>query len=793
MPLSRRVTFRMGLLWAMGLVLAAYLGALALHAFGWGPEWEGWFSAVTNDWLGLATTWLPATVCWVASYRVRLRRPEVLLAAAAVTCYALGDTYYMAVQTIAGSVPYPSPGDVVYLMFPVLMMAGLGAAVRRKVRGLAGPVWLDSAVGMLGAATVLAVVLRPVLDAALTGPFSIATVVSVAYPMLDLMLVATIIGITALSGARVGRRWALLIVGLLAYAVADVVYALQVTAETYVMGSPLDASWAIGLALVALWVDSTARRDKSKTAQRRSQATGATALVVASIATVLALVVLVMKSWTTLSDLAVPLAAAALFAAAARTQVAFRQLRRMAELKVQATTDELTGLSNRRVLYTDGQALLVKRPGQRRALLLLDLDKFKEVNDSLGHQAGDRLLVEVGARLREQVRDGDLLARLGGDEFAVLLKDAGRNEAAGVAVKLRAALAEPFTTPGPLAQGTLTLHSTVSIGIALFPDDGADLSALMRKADIAMYKAKTFGDGHHLYNDTDETDGAGRLQTVDELRTAMTSDQLVVYYQPKVDLATGEVHNVEALVRWDHPTRGLLYPDAFIDLVESSGLMRTMTRLVLTMALDQAAAWQSQGQHLTIAVNLSASSLVDSGLPDEVAAMLAARDLAPHVLQLEVTEEFLMADRDAARKILTQLRDSGVQISVDDYGTGYSSLSYLRDLPIDELKLDKSFVFPMADDARAAALVASTIDMAHSLGLRMVAEGVETEVVYTELSRLGCDQAQGFFMSRPVPAAELEYWLSTRRGEVQTTDIPMPRPFAGPGERITDVIERATT
>ena len=780
-PVSTRATLRMGLMWAMGLVLAAYVGALALHGLGWGPAWKGWFSTLVNSWLGLATDWLPAGVCAVAAYRVRLRRPEVLLAAAGVTSYAVGDTYYMVVQAMTGSVPYPSLGDLAYLGFPVLMLVALAAAVRRHVRGLAGSVWLDAAVGMLGAATVLAVVLRPVLDTALTGPSSLATVVSVAYPMLDLTLLSTIAGITALRGVRAGGRWALLIVGLLAYAVADVIYALQVTAGTYVLGTPLDASWAIGLALVALWVDSTAQRDESKTAPRASQASGATALVVASIATTVALVVLVMNSWTTVPVLAVALATATLLAAAVRTQVTFRQLRRMAELRVQASTDELTGLPNRRVLYADGQALLVKRPGQRRALLLLDLDKFKEVNDSLGHHAGDQLLVEVGTRLREQVRDVDLLARLGGDEFAVLLDDAGPNEAAAVADKLRAALAPPFTTLAePFALETLTLHSTVSIGIALFPDDGPDLSTLLRKADIAMYKAKTFGDGHHVYSGTDDSDGAGRLQTTAELRTAMTSGQLVVYYQPKIDLSTGEVRNVEALVRWDHPTRGLLYPDAFIDLVESSGLMRTMTRLVLAKALDQAAVWQCQGQHLTIAVNLSASSLVDSDLPDEVAAMLAARDLRPRALQLEITEEFLMADRDRARKILTQLRDSGVQISVDDYGTGYSSLSYLRDLPIDELKLDKSFVFPMADDARAAALVASTIDLAHSLGLRMVAEGVETEVAYTELTRLGCDQAQGFFMSRPVPAAELEYWLRNRRVAAQATDTPMQRPFAVP-------------
>ena len=443
--------------------------------------------------------------------------------------------------------------------------------------------------------------------------------------------------------------------------------------------------------------------------------------------------------------------------------VALRSARLVQKLGYDATHDALTGLTNRRGLYTHGQARLVKAPDQRRALLLLDLDKFKEVNDSLGHHAGDQLLVEVAARLREKLRGGDLLARLGGDEFALLLEDAGLDEAASVAEDLRASLAEPYAPlAGPAALGSLTLHSTVSIGIARFPDDGPDLSTLLRKADIAMYKAKISATGHHVYNDIDNADGASRLRTVDELRTAIADGQFVLHYQPKVDLATGEVHAVEALIRWEHPTRGLLHPDAFIDLVEVSGLMTAMTRLVLGIALDQAAAWQRQGQRLTVAVNLSASSLVDADLPEEVFAMLAAHRVVPAALQLEITEDFLMADRQRARKILTRLRRGGVQISIDDYGTGYSSLSYLRDLPVDELKLDQSFVLPMTDDSRAAALVASSIALAHSLGLRMVAEGVETHSVYTALARLGCDQAQGYFISKPVAAAQLEHWLYHR-------------------------------
>jgi EAL domain-containing protein (putative c-di-GMP-specific phosphodiesterase class I) len=239
-----------------------------------------------------------------------------------------------------------------------------------------------------------------------------------------------------------------------------------------------------------------------------------------------------------------------------------------------------------------------------------------------------------------------------------------------------------------------------------------------------------------------------------------------------VDLADGDVNSVEALVRWNHPTRGLLYPDAFLSLVEDSGLMPSMTRVVLAQALDQIADWQEHGRELTVAVNLSASSLADSDLPAQVASMLVARGVSPGALQLEITEEFLMVDRDVSRNILVRLRDCGIQISVDDFGNGYSSLSYLRDLPIDELKLDRSFIYPMARDARAGKLVASTIDLARNLGLRIVAEGVETDVAFTELTRLGCDQAQGYFISKPLPAAELDHWLSNRKSADQSADAP---------------------
>ena len=763
MQSKKRAPLAAGLVWAMGLLAAVYVAALILREHAGSPVIVRWLSLILHHGLGPLALWVTVGVCWLAVHR-GARRREVFLATAAVTSYAAGNTYQVAFGANT-SVTSPLVGEVTYMLFNVLMLAALAVAARRHMRGLALAEWLDSVVGSFGAASVLAVLLRPVLDFALTGPLSMATVVAVAYPMLDVLLAAMITGISVLSGLRPGGRWTLLLAGLLFFAAANVVQALQVTAGTYAVGTPLDAGWVIGLTLVALWIDGAALDSRTPATQETRPVIGATALAVPAVATVAALGVLLVSNRTPVSTLAVALAGVALLAAAARTQVAVRQLRRMGDLHVQATTDQLTGLPNRRELYTRGAVLLAVH-GQGRALLMLDLNKFKEVNDSLGHDVGDLLLVEVGTRLSEHLREGDLLARLGGDEFAVLLGDAGYVEAVEVAVKLRAALAEPFALKG------ITLHSHVSIGIALFPDDGTDLSTLLRKADIAMYKAKASSRGYHIYRDADDASDGLRLQTVQELRTALASDQFVLHYQPKIDLNTGLVHAVEALVRWKHPTRGLLYPDAFLDLVEESVLMPTLTRVVLALALDQAAAWQGQGRSLTVAVNLSANSLVDADLPGEIASMLAARGVPPAALQLEITEKFLMADRDRARNILTRLRESGVQISVDDFGAGFSSLSYLRDLPVDELKLDRSFILPMAGSALAAVLVASTIALAHSLGLRIVAEGVETDIAYAALKRMGCDQAQGFYVSRPVPTAHLDDWLRNRPAVEESAHIP---------------------
>jgi diguanylate cyclase (GGDEF)-like protein len=431
--------------------------------------------------------------------------------------------------------------------------------------------------------------------------------------------------------------------------------------------------------------------------------------------------------------------------------VASRRLRHL------ALHDELTGLPNRTLLYERVED--ATRSGEPAALLLIDLDRFKEVNDTLGHDHGDRLLEEVARRLERALRRDDTLARLGGDEFAVLLRDVpDRAAAVELAGRLQDALERPFTLNGVVA------ILEASIGIAHCPDHGSDVNLLVQRADVAMYDAKRGRTRIETYSEDRDPYSAERLQLLAELRAAIAGGQLVLHYQPKVTLAPGgeRVAGVEALVRWDHPTRGLLPPSEFVPLAERSGAIADLTRWVLDTALGQCRAWRDAGLDLSVAVNLAAPNIVDRALPDLVAGLLDRWQLPGDRLECEISEHTVMADQRRALDVLERLRALGVRLSLDDFGSGHSSLAYLKRLPLDEVKIDRSFVMGMSEDADDAAIVRSTIDLARHLGLAVVAEGVETEATLRDLTSLSCDVAQGYFVSRPLPADELGAWLRAR-------------------------------
>jgi diguanylate cyclase (GGDEF)-like protein/PAS domain S-box-containing protein len=427
------------------------------------------------------------------------------------------------------------------------------------------------------------------------------------------------------------------------------------------------------------------------------------------------------------------------------------------EAQRQALHDSLTGLPNR-ILLRDRlqQAILIgDREKSGVALLIMDLDRFKDVNDTLGHHTGDELLQQVGVRLRSALRASDTVARMGGDEFAVVLPMAGYLEvAASVAQALVKTLEEPFVLAGQ------TVSVGASIGIAMYPEHGTDVKTLLRHADVAMYVAKRTSSGHAAYSCEQDAHDPERLNLISGLRAAIEQDELVLHYQPKLSLRTGRCHRVEALVRWQHPERGLIPPDHFIPLAEQTGLIKPLTFWVLQAALRQCRAWQDAGLGIAMGVNLSMRNLHDPDLVEQIMRLLDETGVQAASLKLEVTESALMTDPERALSSLGRLRAIGVDVAIDDFGTGQASLSYLKHMPVEEIKLDRSFVSDMRTDKNDYMIVRSTIELAHDLGLRVIAEGVEDQETWDLLADLGCDLAQGYHMSRPLPESDLRRWLA---------------------------------
>ncbi|TMD61150.1 MAG: EAL domain-containing protein [Chloroflexi bacterium] len=434
-------------------------------------------------------------------------------------------------------------------------------------------------------------------------------------------------------------------------------------------------------------------------------------------------------------------------------------------LEHRALHDELTGLPNRVLLLDrlEQSILAARRHHGTFALLVMDLDHFKEVNDTFGHHAGDELLAQVGPRLRELLRESDTVARLGGDEFALILSGAGDTAAQRVARGVLDALSEPFVVEGQ------ALRIEASMGIVIYPQHGEDGDTLLRRADIAMYVAKRAGSSAVEYDPASDEHTPARLALLGELGAAIERGELVLHFHPEVSLRTGKVVAMEALVRWRHPERGLIPPDEFIPIAERSGLMKPLTLWVLRHALAECATWQAAGLALGVAVNLSPRSLVDPELPQMVGALLDASRVSPLWLSLEITESVLMTDPKRATETLARLRRMGARLSIDDFGTGYSSLGYLHELAVHQVKIDKSFVKGVRIDRGSAAIVRATVELGHNLGFEVVAEGVEDEATTELLGRVGCDLIQGYYVAMPMPADEVLGWIERYGKEPRIT------------------------
>ena len=418
--------------------------------------------------------------------------------------------------------------------------------------------------------------------------------------------------------------------------------------------------------------------------------------------------------------------------------------------------DSLTDPPDRTLFFYLLQQALVaaQREGKRFALLLLGLNHFREINCTFGYRWGDVLLQQIGMRLRGSLRKSDIIARLGGDEFAILLLTAGDLKGAiRVACRVLSTLEQPFFTEGH------PIHIGASVGITLYPEHGADADSLLRRANIAMFMAKRTSSEYAVYTADQDRYTPDQMALMSELRSAIDNDQLLLCYQPKVNCVTGKISDVEALVRWKHPAHGILPPDRFIPLAEKTGLIKPLTLWVLNAALRQSQQWRHQGMPLRIAINLSRRNLHDTNLPGLVADKLKCWKGEPDWLEVEITESAIAADPTRAVETLARLHAMGVWISIDDFGTGYSSLANLKQMPVDEIKIDKSFVMSMTKNRDDIAIVRSIIELGHNLGLKVVAEGVENQEIYTRLVSLGCDFAQGYHWSRPIPAKAFAQWV----------------------------------
>jgi diguanylate cyclase (GGDEF)-like protein len=429
----------------------------------------------------------------------------------------------------------------------------------------------------------------------------------------------------------------------------------------------------------------------------------------------------------------------------------------MEDMERRAFHDTLTGLPNRELLHRRVEDAIesVRRDGGTVAVMLMDLDRFKEINDTFGHHSGDRLLCEVAGHLSQAVRAQDTVARLGGDEFALLCSPvAGSLGAVALAERAMEEVQRSHTVAG------VEVDVDASIGIALFPRHGDTVDELLRCADIAMYASKASGAPTVFAPELDHHSVA-RLALASQLRRAIAQRELAVYFQPKADFDTGRISSVEALVRWEHPEHGLLPPDEFIPLAEQTGLIRPLTTYVLDTALEQCRAWRREGLQLAVAVNITGRDLLDQRFAEEVKDLLRKWEVMPSRLELEITENTVLTDPVRARTVLMTLNELGVRLAIDDFGSGHSSLSYLKRLPINVLKIDKSFVLQMHDNEDDAVIVRSTIDLGHNLGLKVVAEGVSSVAAWDRLRRLGCDVAQGYYLSKPVPGSEIAALVTT--------------------------------
>ncbi len=696
---------------------------------------------VATMFLLLAGRLISAAIAW------RERRYAALSLVASLAMWVLGSSALTATKQ-PDLMSFPAPGEGFFLASYALMAVFLGLDAADRAR-LTTARALDAVVTCGGAVCLAGAVLLSPLDDQLAGHGTDA-LLALVYPLLDLLLFLIVLADLALRRRVWSRPTAALLTGFAGMAIADSTFVANLTGGVYDFSGWLLVCWAGSLAFIV--AGACGPKSAGPGDEVRNEPVWAPLLAAAA-----AVVVLVIRpEGETLSLLGIP-ATITLAAAGGRLALALKAARGAAEAYRLSLTDELTGLPNRRALLARIRERIER--DEPMGLLLVDLDGFKEVNDTLGHIAGDSVLRLLAQRLRTGMSSGGgLLARLGGDEFAVVLPVRDPDRALQAAEQIRGLIAEPIEAHEHL----FSMNASVGVAVTSANGQTADGDELLRRADIAMYQAKNTRSGQLLYDRSRDEFTTDRLKLAEYLRYGIAAGELRVWYQPQVEAADGAVSGLEALVRWQHPDLGLLAPSDFLAVARHSGLMPALTEAVIGLVLSDVRAWASSGMDLRVSFNFAPPELLNAPLLERILDRVDGVGLPPDSLVLEVTEDSFLTEPERARQALIEIRRHHVQVSIDDYGTGFSSLSYLRDLPVHELKLDRSFVRAVGTDPRSRIIVESTTQMARGLGLRTVAEGVEDAFILSQVQALGIDVIQGYHISRPMPSAHVAEWIKQR-------------------------------
>ena len=722
------------------VVYCGSLLALRRPADGYLWFWDGWVGNIAAS--------LPIIPILLRIAHERRLRAAWTAVAIGIGLHTVANLAYLFHDQNLSPLPRPASSDIASLLSDAAFIIGVAWLTQASFGRGHLSIRLDGVVAGLASGAAAALWFEPLVN--VNGQHW--QVVNLAYPLADLVLLMVIIAGLAPRRYRLTWSTGLLVVGVLWFVIGDLGYLNQAQAHAYIQSRPLHGTWAVAFWLigVAAW----GREDRRSLPRRPSRLTPDGIALVPVVFGFMSLALLAV-SMTKLDTLvASAMGLAALGVVLMRMALTLRELRRGAENFRDARTDQLTGLQNRRAFLEDAEAKLGTTHGSKHVgFLLVDLDGFKEINDSLGHHCGDELLRIVARRFQRKVDHRGSVARLGGDEFASTCVVATSRELVAVAQDLAETLFDPISLDG------VTVRVGASIGVSISPDHGITHSDLLRSADVAMYEAKRSRSTVCVYHPDHDLNSRERLELIDDLRTAIAARNLTLHYQPTLNLHTETVVGVEALVRWHHPRHGLLQPDSFVPLAERVGLIPQLTRAVLEMAIAEAAWLDRNGHPLQMSVNISRYDLVDEDLPGLIDGLLEQHGIPHSRLTLEVTESCLGADPERAKRSIKELRDRGIRISIDDFGVGYSSMSQLLELPIDELKIDKSFVLALEDDDRARAIISSTVELARALKLVAVAEGAEKASNLNSLAYLGVDIAQGFLIARPLTTDELDLFL----------------------------------